>query len=242
MKFFFLFIPLFIYSFLGLAQSDQNEYTSTEKEVDQFPIFIGIHPSLSLPLLDFKDNMGKVGLGGGVEFLVNINNSPILVGAASTIANYGHESLEFIDNEGFELAWKTNSSLWDLHAVVQIEPPLGLEFQPYIQGKVGFNHFFTITRLVDITNGGDDGTLERLVDNNSTGLSYGGAIGGLFPLDQDWRIMLNASVSYLKGSQVSFYAKQDNFSIAGDTLEAFDLFDSTVDMVRLEVGVLVYLW
>ncbi len=241
MKKLFLLFPLFIYSFLGLAQYGQEDYTTEDKEVDQYPIFIGLHSGLSIPLLDFKDNMGNLGVGGGLEFLVNINNSPLLLGVASTIANYGHESLQFVDPEGFELAWKTNSSLWDLHAVVQIEPPFGRKFQPYLQGKIGFNHFFTITRLVDVTSGGDDGTLERIVDDNSMGLSYGGAIGGLFPLDRDWRIMLDARVSYLRGQASSFYAKQDSFTILGDTLDAFDLFESTVNMVRLEVGVLVYL-
>jgi len=238
---------LLILVFCALQAYTQEEWEEDyreeyeEKKLDQYPIFAGIHPSFSIPLLDFQENMSRVGLGGGVEFLVNLNNSPFAAGIASTISNFGHESLSFVDNEGFELAWKTNSSLWDMHFLLQIEPPLGRKFQPYVQGKIGFNHFFTITRLVDETSGGDDGTLERLVDDNSWGLSFGGAVGGLFPLDNDWRYMLNARVSYLKGRGVSYYAKRETFTIVGDTLDAFDLMESAVDLVRLEVGVLVYL-
>lgn len=240
-------ILLFFSSFYSFAQEEwDDDYSEEYKEkkenaLDQYPIFAGVYPSFSLPILDFRENMNHVGLGGGVEFLVNLNNSPFLAGVASTISNYGHESLAFIDPEGFELAWKTNSSLWDMHFLLQIEPPFGRNFQPYIQGKVGFNHFFTITRLVDETSGGDDGTLERIVDDNSWGLSYGGAIGGLFPLDDNWRYMLNARATYLKGRGVSYYAKQDTFTIVGDSLDAFDLVESSVDILRLELGVLVYL-
>jgi len=226
----------------GWKEDYRDDYKEEkDNKLDQYPIFAGIHPSFSVPLLDFKENMNRIGLGGGIEFLVNLNNSPFVAGIASTISNYGHESLGFIDPDGFELAWKTNSSLWDMHFLLQVEPPFGRNFQPYIQGKIGFNHFFTITRLVDETTGGDDGTLERIVDDNSWGLSYGGAIGGLFPLDQNWRYMLNARVSYLKGRGVSYYAKQDSFTIVGDSLDAFDLVDSAVDLLRLEVGVLVYI-
>lgn len=240
---FFLVYPIVFLFSQEKWEEDYEEDLMEENEnkVDQYPLFLGVYPSLSIPLLNFQENMNRLGKGGGIEILVNLQNSPFLIGVASTISNYGHESLSFIDNDGFELAWKTNSSLWDLHAVLQIEPPIGKNFQPYIQGKVGFNHLFTITRLVDMNLGGDDGTLQRLVDDNSWGLSYGGTIGGLIPLDQNWRFMLNPRISYLRGREVSFYAKRDSFNIVGDTLDAFDYFESTVDMIRVEVGVLVYI-
>jgi len=233
----YLLLIFIICSITLLAQEKE------EKQIDQFPMFIGLHPSLSIPLLDYRESMNNVGVGGGIEYLVNINNSPILLGVASTISNYGHASREYIDNDGFELAWKTNSSLWDTHLVLQIEPPFAANFQPYVQGKIGFNHFFTITRLVDNGNNSqDDGTLERYVDDNSWGMSYGGAIGSLFPLDANWRFMLNARLSYLRGREVSYFSKRDTFTLTGDTLDAFSFTESTVDMLRLEVGMLMYIW
>ena len=45
--------------------------------------------------------------------------------------------------------------------------------QPYISGQFGFNHFFTASRLVD-PDADEDNTLERFVDDNSWGWSYGG--------------------------------------------------------------------
>lgn len=234
------FITLLIISSFTLVHAQDNNREDVQESVDAYPIFAGIYPALTIPLADYKSNVTNVGLGGGIEFLVNLNQSPFYVGLASSISNYGNETLNFLDN-GVELAWKTNTSFWDAHFVVQFEPPFKSNFQPYIMGKFGFNHLFTITRLVDTTSSSDDGTLQRDVDDQSWGLSYGGAVGALIPLDKNWLFMLNPRISYLKGSNVSYYAKQENFSLNGDTLGAFALSESTIDLLRIEVGILVYL-
>ena len=219
----------------------QDEYQEFSEDItpDRFPIFAGLYPSLSVPIADFGTNMDKLGFGGGVQFLMNLNQSPFSIGVTSNIANFGNETLEFIDAEGFESAWKTNSSLWDGHFLIQFEPPIGTNFQPYIIGQAGFNHFFTITRFVDV--GGDGETLDRYVDDNNWGYSYGGAVGTLIPLEPSWRFMLDVRASYLKGADASFYSKTPNATILGDTLDAFELRESPVDLVRFSVGVLAYL-
>lgn len=223
------------------ATLNAQDYLEDDKPItDRFPIFIGVYPSLSLPSLDFGDQVSNVGLGGGLEFLVNLDQTPFYAGLSANIANYGHESLDFVDSDGFELTWKTNSSLWDTHLLLQFEPPFKYNFQPYISAKIGFNHFFTVTRLIDNSTE-DTETLERYVDDNSWGLSYGATLGTLIPFDKDWRYMLNARVSYLRGTNVSYYAKQNSFTLNGDTLSAFNLEESRIDLFRIEVGVLVYL-
>lgn len=213
-----------------------------ENTVDQFPMFIGIYPSVSAPIGAFNKNMNRAGFGGGIEFLVNIKQTQFYAGFASNIANYGNETLEFVDSDGFTLDWKTNSSLWDNHLLIQYEPLMKKEFQLYVQGKIGMNHFFTVTKLVDEETEGGNEVLERFVDGKSTAFSYGGAIGALIPLDEDWNFMLDIRASYLRGTNASYYSKLNNFTILGDTLDAFDLQESTTDMLRLEVGVLAYLW
>ena len=233
-KLLFLFL---LYSIQILAQEDFKENTG-----DQFPIFIGLYPSISAPIGAFDDNMNRAGFGGGIEFLVNIKQTQFYAGFASNIANYGNETFEFIDSDGFTLDWKTNSSLWDNHLLVQYEPRMKPEFQLYVQGKIGLNHFFTVTRLVDEETDGENEVLERFVDGQSTTFSYGASIGTLIPLDKDWHFMLDIRASYLKGANASYYSKLNNFTILGDTLDAFDLQESTTNMLRLEVGVLAYLW
>ena len=230
---------LLLSSILLSAQEEEQDFAE-ENTSDRFPIFLGIYPTLSIPLADFKTNMDKLGYGGNLEFLINMNQSPFLVGLSSSIFNFGNEKLDFVDNEGFELVWKTNSSLWDGHLVVQFEPLIEKNFQPYIMGKLGFQHFFTITRLVD-KEFQDDNPLERYVDDNSWGWSYGGAVGLLVPLDKGWRIMLNARAAYQKGSEATYYAKLDNYSVQGDTLNAFERKESAVDMLQVSIGVLAYL-
>ena len=232
----FLFL---ISSTLLLAQEEAQDLVE-ENTTDSYPIFLGLYPTIAIPIADFKTNMDRFGYGGNIEFLININQSPFLLGLSSSIFNFGNKKLDFVDNEGFELAWKTNSSLWDGHLVVQFEPLIDRNFQPYIMGKIGFQHFFTITRLID-KEFAEDNPLERYIDDNSWGLSYGGALGLLVPLDKSWRVMLNARAAYLKGSEASYYAKLDSFSIQGDTLNAFERKESAVEMMQLSIGVLAYL-
>ena len=64
----------------------------------------------------------------------------------------------------------------------------------------------------------------------------------MIPLDKDWHFMLDIRASYLRGTNASYYSKLNNFTIVGDTLDAFDLKESTTNMLRLEVGVLFYIW
>ncbi len=231
----------FLYSLQSFSQDIYRE-ESEENTTDQFPMFIGIYPSISIPVGAFSDNMNRIGLGGGFEFLVNIKQTQFYAGFASNIANYGNETLEFIDTDGFTLDWKTNSSLWDNHLLVQYEPLMKQEFQLYVQGKIGINHFFTVTKLVDEETGGENEVLERFVDGKSTTFSYGGSIGALIPLDKEWHFMLDLRASYLRGTNASYYSKLNNFTIVGDTLDAFDLQESTTNMLRFEVGVLFYIW
>ena len=234
----FFCLLLFANSLL-IAQSDYND--SDDSNIDRYPIFLGLHPTVSIPIGNFGDNTNRVGLGGGFEFLINLNQTPFYMGIASTFSNLGHEAYDFVDPNGFELVWKTNSSLLDGHFLIQYEPPFKANFQPYLMAKIGVNHFFTISRLIDEVTGDENDILERYVDDNSTGLSYGGAIGTLIPLDKNWRAMLNIRASYLKGANASYYSKLADFTVAGDSLDAFDLMESDIDMIRLEVGVLVYL-
>lgn len=235
---------LFLFLLFSIQVLGQETYREDVEEntTDQYPMFIGIYPSLSAPIGAFNDNMNRAGLGGGFEFLINIKQSEFYAGIASNIANYGNETLDFVDNEGFNLVWKTNSSLWDSHLLVQYEPLMQKEFQLYVQGKMGLNHFFTVTKLVDEETGGENEVLERYVDGKSTRFSYGASVGALIPLDKEWHFMLDIRASYLRGANASYYSKLNNFTILGDTLDAFDLQESTTNILRIEVGVLAYLW
>jgi len=202
-------------------------------------MFIGASFQTLLPISTFGEKMNQPGYGGQLEFLVNLNQTPFYAGFASSIANFGNEVYDFTDAEGFDLKWKTNSSLWSTHLLLHVEPKMNIPFQPYVSGQLGFNHFFTVSRLVDPEI--DDNPLERFVDDNSWGVSYGGSAGFLIPLDKKWLTMLNLKGTYLRGSRSSYYSKLADVNVMEDSIEAFELQESVVDMIGLHIGVLVFI-
>ena len=134
---------LFCCATLFSVAQEENDFYEEETEPIKYPMFIGASFQTLVPISTFGENMNQLGYGGQLEFLVNLNQTPFYAGFASSIANFGNEVFDFTDAEGFDLKWKTNSSLWSTHLVVHLEPQLDWPFQPYFSGQLGFNHFFT---------------------------------------------------------------------------------------------------
>lgn len=227
---------------LATAQDEEytEEFIEEETESIKYPMFIGATFQTLLPQSTFGEKMTQPGYGGQLSFLINLNQTSFYAGFESSIANFGNEVFDFTDNQGFDLKWKTNSILWNSHIKLRFEPRMVFPVQPYLSGQIGFNHFFTATRLVDPES--DDNPLERYVDDKSWSLSYGGSFGLLIPLDKKWLTMLDLRATYLRGGDSSFYTKrQDNFTISEDSLEAFDLEESPIDMLGLSIGLLFFI-
>ena len=227
-------------SFYFFAQAEDLEAELEEAtEPIKYPMFGGISFQTLLPISTFGEKMSQPGYGGQLEFLVNLNQTPFYAGFTTAIANFGNEVYDFTDADGFDLKWKTNSSLWSSHLLLHLEPPMNLPFQPYLSGQLGFNHFFTVSRLVDPEV--DDNPLERFVDDKSWGVSYGGTVGLLIPLDKKWLYMLDIKGTYLRGSRSSYYSKLSDVEVMEDSIEAFELQESVVDMIGLSIGVLIFI-
>ncbi len=241
MKKFILFLFLYACCSLAIHAQEEVDYLDEEKESTpiKYPMFGGIAFQTLVPISTFGEKMNQPGFGGQLEFLVNLNQTPFYAGFAASIANFGNEVYDFTDAEGFDLKWKTNSSLFSSHLLLHLEPKMTLPFQPYFRGQLGFNHFFTASRLVDPES--DDNPLERFVDDNSWGVSYGGSVGFLIPLDKDWLYMLDIKGTYLRGSRSSYYSKLSNVAVMEDSIEAFELQESVVDMIGISVGVLIFI-
>lgn len=224
-----------------LAQEDTDWQDDDEETTPlKYPMFFGLSFQTLRPIGTFGETMTQPGYGGQLEYLVNLNQSPLYAGFVSAFHNFGSEAYDFIDPQGFNLTWKTNSVLWSSHLILRFEPKMVFPVQPYLSGQFGFNHFFTATRLIDPEI--DDNPLERFVDDKSWSSSYGGSLGVLIPFDKEWRNMLDLRVTYLKGGRSSFYTKkQETFTIVDDSLDAFDLESSTVATLGLQIGVLFFI-
>lgn len=230
---------LFCCCFLSITAQDREDFETVETTPIKYPLFVGASFQTLLPIHTFGEKMRQPGFGGQLDFLVNLNQTPFYVGFTSSIANFGNEVFDFTDAEGFDLKWKTNSNLWSTHLLLHLEPKMNLPFQPYVSGQLGFNHFFTVSRLVDPEI--DDNPLERFVDDNAWGVSYGGSVGFLIPLDKDWFTMLNLKGTYLRGSRSSYYSKLSNIEVLEDSIEAFELQESVIDMIGISIGVLFFI-
>ena len=99
-------------------------------ETVKYPMFIGLTGQILFPINEFADKMQQPGYGGQLEFLVNLNQSPFYAGFVSSIANFGNEVFDFTDVDGFDLKWKTNSSLWSSHLKLHFEPSMVFPVQP----------------------------------------------------------------------------------------------------------------
>lgn len=235
----FLFFTCCIFTAFAQDTADWEDEEEESRPL-KYPMFFGLSFQTLRPIGTFGEKMTQPGYGGQLEYLVNINQSPLYAGFASSIHNFGNEVYDFTDTQGFDLKWKTNSVLWSSHLMIRLEPTMTFPIQPYLSGQFGFNHFFTATRLVDPES--DDNPLERFVDEKDWGWSYGGSLGVLIPLDKEWLHMLDLRATYLKGSRSSFYTKkQEPYTINEDSLEAFDLEASLVNMIGLQIGVLIFI-
>lgn len=228
----------------------EEEYDSEEEfsDEDYVPMFsLGISLDVGVPMGNFNDNLDGIGLGFGGNFLIRTNrqaNVPVLAGLSGGLIIYDSESQDqiiLIDGATINGRLTTRNSIFMMHGVFRILPPVNSSIQPFIDGLVGFKNFYTRTTLEDLDAFEDD-TIESYIEQGDWAFSFGGAAGVQWLVGGGWEenfyLMLEARCSYLKGSAANYLVRIDdpNLQIV-DTIDAFEEKNSTTDILIPSIGV-----
>ena len=222
-----------------LAQEEESELVSYES------VIISAHGGLAIPVGNLGDKLNDSGWGGGGSLLFLIDkHNPMYLGLDVSHFTYDQEFFYtdiLIDGFLAPVEYRTRANILTGHALFRYAPTINSFLQPYIEGMFGTKHFVTRTRINDLENPDDD-TYDQYVEDGDWALSYGGAIGVQVPLyyfPNGAGIKLDVRCSYQRGTAASYNVRRDNWlSGSGEPINAFELENSTTDLLIPKIGVL----
>ena len=100
---------------------------------------------------------------------------------------------------------------------------------------IGVKSLLTRTVVTDKTDGAND-QINSQFENSDFALSLGGAVGFEIPLSKN-HLFLDVRCSYLKGVSGEYYVRKENDSNFVDTIDVFELKNSTTDLFVPQIGV-----
>ncbi|NNF06155.1 MAG: hypothetical protein HKN21_05290, partial [Candidatus Eisenbacteria bacterium] len=162
-------------------------------------------------------------------------------GVGADILVYGSETtkvrLPLV--EDFEL--NTDNNLAGFFLFGQYRPFAG-PIQPYVEGRVGFNYFWTESKLED-KDFFDDGEVARETNYDDFTTFYGGGGGILIQLSEGNRVegkpgvFLDLKATYLQGGEAEYLTEGD-IEIIND-IPVFNASKSETDRATYEIGVVL---
>lgn len=246
MKHLICFVLLAFTGFYVQAQEESTETTMPEPLLRSTPVYsLNGNFQVGIPLDAFRDNLDRLGFGGGVLFLVNIGNSPISLGADLSIMGYDSETAEYSVRVGgfvkdYELT--TSSNIFLGHAVMRIQPVKHGFISPYIDGMIGFKNLFTSSTLTDLD---FSESVDSDIDESDWTLSYGGAFGLQFHFNKTRNLSLDLRCAYLPGNNASYLVRAPD-PIGGfnydDPLDAFEKKNSPTNLLLPQIGLTYKFW
>jgi len=197
---------------------------------------VGGYFTTIVPQGQFKENITNNGYGGGGFFLVRLGPSPLLIGGDFGGVRYGSENhREPISSTipNLQVNVGTSNNIFLAHFLLRAQPRKGL-VRPYADGLIGLKHLFTRTTISNLS-GGEE--IASNTDLSDTTLSYGFGGGLQIPLTKglEGRILLDANVRYLRGSQAEYLKKGSIRQENG--LAVFDVLSSRTDVIAVQIGV-----
>ncbi len=199
------------------------------------PIRVGGNFVLGFPIDEFKENVDETGVGLDAYAAFGIPNTPFHVGGSVGYMSQGSFTIErFV--LGFSLAEiVTRNNVLSGNGFIRLQHT-GSDFQPYVDGIVGFNRFFTTTEL---NVAGQVAASETDVDDWV--LTYGLGGGAMFEVyesvsggEREFSIAVDLGARYLIGGKAD-YVDIDSVDVVDDRV-VFDTKSSRTDMVTVRIG------
>lgn len=239
---------LFLFSTYGMAQVEEGFEEEIEEEMEEENvtgirfIFDG-NFRLGFPLGNFRNNLNRVGVGAGGSFLMRVKpDLPIFAGVSLGWITYDSERADLIlfdDGISYDASLVTRTSIFMGHGLLRFMPPVNFSLKPYFEGRVGFKNLYTRTTLKD-EEAIEDDTISTEIDDGDWAFSFGGAIGLHIPVSfsEEGIFSIDIQCAYLMGNAADYNVRRadlDNTTIE-DTIEAFELKNSTTDMLMPTIG------
>lgn len=214
----------------------------------------GLDVQLGVPQKEFNTQMGnRLGFGVGGMFGVRLPDTPILVGVDLGFMNFGTETRDeplstTIPDIRVEVENSYNLFHGDL--LLRMIPPGGA-VRPYLDGLVGFNHFFTETVLRERGGFGSQPDVLRDTNFRDTSLSYGFGAGFLFRVYSDdgsrevnsdefsgpYSVYIHFNSRYMFGREAEYLREGSIIRENGNV--TFDVIRSKTDLLYFKLGVTV---
>jgi hypothetical protein len=195
----------------------------------------GLSGQVGIPTNNFRENTQAVGGGFNINAYFPFSPKvPIFLGLNFGYMLYGsnqqqiNQSLNVTTSGGqvissipVNLGISTNNNLINGLASLRFKAPLAT-IQPYVEGAVGFNYFYTRTKITDQTpnrlftggnnpnNPNQSNVINARTQINSWVLSYGG--GGGFMIKLGASTFLDLRVLYLIGGRADYYDRSQTQS------------------------------
>lgn len=213
----------------------------------------GLDFQVGAPQNDFSAQMGsRLGFGIGGMIGYRFDNTPFLFGVDFGFMNFGTETRdEPLSSTIPDLRVEVENSYNLFHGdlLLRVLSPERAA-RPYLEGLVGFNHFFTQTVLRE--RGGISSEPEKLRDTNfrDSALSYGFGAGLQFRVFRDdgtriensefsgpYSVYIHLASRYMFGREAE-YLKEGSIIREGGNV-TYDVNRSTTDLLHFKIGVTV---
>lgn len=198
----------------------------------------GVNFLVAEPSGAFDDTVDNTGLGLGLHWGVR-PQPQVTIGVGGSFMSYGSEStrqeLPMVDD--FDLT--TTNNVAGGFVFAQVRPFSGF-LQPYAEGSVGLNYFWTESKLED-DDWWDDDEVARETNHDDTAPFWsagGGLLVRLTSGDLDAKkpgVFLDLKATYRDGGRAEYLTEGDIAVV--DDEPVFTPNESTTDMVTYEVGV-----
>jgi len=204
----------------------------------------GFNFSLGFPQNEFRDIVHQIGLSGSGHFVHNFRNSPFSAGVSLGFLVYGSETREELLDRAIPEVYvdvTTTNNIFLGHLLLRVQPQEG-KFRPYLDGLIGFNHFYTSTRVHSQRYSEDD-TIARNTLHNDLTFSYG-AGGGLMieVLSANQRergdpvkLSIDMAVRFLRGGRAE-YLKKGSINLQNERI-VYAVERSTTDFLTGSLGI-----
>ena len=251
----FMLLVVSLFAQQDTTSAPQEEVRQTElllvDDYDNMRASMELLPEIefAFPVGFFRNKYDGVPMGKGIGIYYRLKKYPVNIGLrfGDVLMDKMKRSIQDTlngDNFPTDLREIVKSRAWFWYGAVRFEPVLPLPVQPYFEGTLGPQRFFTRRRLreagITISTDEDDPVvpddLSREALHSDWGWAFSGAVGVKISLYRNYMNSLDLQLGYRQGTTAVFHVKTGNSAGVADPLDNFELRRSPVSMLFFKIG------
>lgn len=203
---------------------------------------VSLNLNVISPQGGFRQNLDRMGYGLAGVASYRFEETPFALGMEVQFNNYGFDSRQEPLSSTIPDLKVTVDNRYNQYAVLmaaRLEPLFESSIQPYLEGLVGGNYYFTET-TINNRSSVDDEPIARDTNIHDTVMSWGGGAGlNILIHEPDDTstisvVFLTVSVRYMYGNEAK-YLKEGSVSVANGSV-SFDTSRSRTDLISYQIG------